>query len=131
VPEFAPDNIVIAGMGGEMIASILAASEYPKESKCRLVLQPQSMQDTLRRYLAENGFSITDETVVLDGGKFYQIIAARYTGEPYSLTDAEYKLGKLNLARAAKQGSDAFIISALGNDSLGNDAIEFLKDLEK
>ena len=102
VPEFAPDNIVIAGMGGEMIASILAASEYPKESKCRLVLQPQSMQDVLRRYLSENGFEITDEAVVLDGGKYYQLLAAKYTGKAVEMTDAEYKLGKLNLSRAEK-----------------------------
>ncbi len=106
VPEFAPDNIVIAGMGGEMIASILAASEYPKESKCRLVLQPQSMQDVLRRYLSENGFEITDEAVVLDGGKYYQLLAAKYTGKAVEMTDAEYKLGKLNLSRAEKLHGD-------------------------
>jgi len=109
VPEFAPDNIVIAGMGGEMIASILAASDYPKESKCKLILQPQSMQDVLRRYLGENGFEITDETVVLDGGKYYQLMAARYSGEAYSMTDTEYKLGKLNLDRAVKARSDTDI----------------------
>ena len=109
VPEFAPDNIVIAGMGGEMIASILAASDYPKESGCRLVLQPQSMQDVLRRYLAENGFEITDEVVVLDGGKYYQLIAARYNGEAYEMTDAEYKLGRLNLCRAGKERGETDI----------------------
>ena len=102
VDEFEPDNIVIAGMGGEMIASILAASDYPKKSKCRLVLQPQSMHDVLRKFLAENGFEITEETVVLDGGKYYQLLAAKYTGEVYQMSDAEYKLGKLNLARVEK-----------------------------
>jgi len=102
VPEFAPDNIVIAGMGGEMITSILGASDYPQKSRCRLVLQPQSMQDVLRRYLAENRFEITAETVVLDGGKYYQLMAAIYTGEVYQMTDTEYKLGRQNLERAAK-----------------------------
>lgn len=99
VDDFAPENIVIAGMGGEMIASILDASDYPKESGCRLVLQPQSMQDVLRRYLAENGFLITDETVVLDGGKYYQVIAARYDGGVRSFESYEYKLGRLNIER--------------------------------
>lgn len=109
VDDFAPDNIVIAGMGGEMISSILAASEYPKRSHCRLVLQPQSMQDVLRRYLSENGFVIDRETVVFDGGKYYQVIAAKYDGEVYELSEAEYKLGRLNLARAAESPTEADI----------------------
>ena len=101
VADFAPDNIVIAGMGGEMIASILEASDYPASSRCRLVLQPQSMQDVLRKYLCRNGFLIDRETVVYDGGKYYQIISARYDGAERRFEDFEYKLGKLNLERAA------------------------------
>ncbi len=31
-------------------------------------------------------------------------------------------------AHAAKQGSDAYVLSALGNDTLGDDALSFLKD---
>lgn len=106
VEDFKPDNIVIAGMGGEMIASILEASEYPKSSGCRLVLQPQSMQDVLRRYLSENGFCIDRETVVSDGGKYYQVLAARYDGTVRSFTDSEYRLGELNLRRAAASPSE-------------------------
>lgn len=102
VGDFKPDNIVIAGMGGEMIASILEASDYHIKTKCPLVLQPQSMQDVLRRFLAENGYVITAESVVLDGGKYYQVIAARYDGESRRFTDTEYKLGALNLERCRK-----------------------------
>lgn len=109
VDEFKPDNIVIAGMGGEMIASILEASGYPKSSECRLVLQPQSMQDVLRRYLSENGFCIDRETVVFDGGKYYQVIAARYDGDVRSFTDCEYKLGALNLRRASTDPTEVDI----------------------
>ncbi len=105
IEEFSPDNIVIAGMGGEMIVSILAASEYPKISRCRLILAPQSMQDVLRRYLCENGFFITAETIVFDGGKYYQILSAEYTGNVIELSDSEYKLGKLNLERAKRSPS--------------------------
>ncbi len=109
IEEFSPDNIVIAGMGGEMITSILEASGYPQKSRCRLVLAPQSMQDVLRRYLCENGFSILDETVVFDGGKYYQILSAQYTGNITSLADFEYKLGALNLERARKAPRDVDI----------------------
>ena len=107
IEDFAPDNIVIAGMGGEMIASILEASEYPKKSKCRLVLAPQSMQDVLRKYLYANGFSIDTETVVADGGKFYQILSAAYTGDMRDdMREYEYKLGRMNLERAGTKPTE-------------------------
>ncbi len=110
IEDFAPDNIVIAGMGGEMIASILAASDYPKNSKCRLVLAPQSMQDVLRSYLSENGFEIDTETLVADGGKYYQILGARYTGKTSEpMCPYEYRLGRLNLERAKNAPTDADI----------------------
>ena len=110
IEDFAPDNIVIAGMGGELIESILKASDYPKKSRCRLVLAPQSMQDVLRRYLLENGFLIEAENVVFDGGKYYQIISAVYTGGTHEpLREYEYKLGALNLRRAAKCPTDTDI----------------------
>lgn len=107
VDSFRPDNIVIAGMGGEMIAKILEDSEYPKVSGCRLVLQPQSMQDVLRTYLCKNGFRIDAETVVCDSGKYYQIIAAKYDGRCRAMKDCEYKLGALNLERCASAPSAA------------------------
>ena len=110
IEEFSPDNIVIAGMGGELIESILKASEYPKKSRCRLVLAPQSMQDITRRYLYENGFFIEAENVVYDGGKYYQIISAVYTGVVgEQLLEYEYKLGVLNLKRAAQSPTDTDI----------------------
>ncbi len=106
IESFAPDNIFICGMGGEMISSILAASEYPKASKCRLILQPQSMQEVLRAYLSSNGFSIIDEQLVLDAGKYYQLICAEYTGESFELSPVEQRLGRINLERTKASLSD-------------------------
>ena len=103
IEEFAPDNIFICGMGGEMIASILGDSDYPKSSRCRLILQPQSMQDVLRRYLCREGFEIHDESVVLDSGKYYQILTASFDGQVRTLSQTEYRLGRLNLERAKRE----------------------------
>lgn len=99
IESFAPGVIIICGMGGELIADIISRSDYPSASRCRLVLQPMSMQDKLRRFLAGNGYAIYDETVVYDDGKYYQLISAEYDGKPYAMTDAEYRLGRLNIAR--------------------------------
>lgn len=106
IEEFAPDNIIIAGMGGELIASILGASDYPEKSECRLILQPMTMHGELRRFLAD-GYRITHETVVREGGKHYQLMAAVWDGERRTFTDAELRLGALNLARAAESPTDA------------------------
>ncbi|MFR4144599.1 MAG: tRNA (adenine(22)-N(1))-methyltransferase TrmK [[Clostridium] leptum] len=54
LPEEA-DFIVIAGMGGEVIASILGAVPWLKETGARLVLQPMTRAEELRRFLAEHG----------------------------------------------------------------------------
>ncbi len=106
IEAFAPDNIIIAGMGGEMIASILDASPYPRTSKCLLVLQPMSMQAVLRRYLAD-GYQILDELVVREHNKHYQIIAARFDGIRRTYTEAELRLGALNLARVRTAPTEA------------------------
>ncbi len=109
IEDFAPDNVVIAGMGGELIVSILEASDYPIKSGCRLVLVPHSMQNALRKYLCGNGFSIDEERVVFDGGKYYQLISAHFNGENREMSEAEYRLGCLNLQRAKKLLSDTDI----------------------
>ncbi len=135
IADFAPDNIFICGMGGEMITSILAASDYPQSSRCRLILQPQSMQDVLRSYLAQNGFSIDEERVVFDAGKYYQLISARYDGLKRDFSGAELRLGKLNLERAAEILSETdrgwleFVLNAAKKRSDGRkNAISLVDD---
>ena len=81
VTEFEPKNIIIAGMGGETIRDILAASAYPKASNALLILQPMTHSELLRRYLIENGYSILGETVVREQHRFYIIITARFLKE--------------------------------------------------
>ena len=99
IEDFAPDNIVIAGMGGELIADILSASEYPRLSRCLLILQPMTMQDKLRRYLFSAGFAIREERVVCDEKKYYQILSCCYDGKTRTAAHAELCYGKENLIR--------------------------------
>ncbi len=81
VAEFNPQNIIIAGMGGETIRDILSASHYPKSSGALLILQPMTHSELLRRFLIESGYSILGETVVREQHRFYVIITARSSGE--------------------------------------------------
>ena len=74
-PEEA-DTIVIAGMGGENIASILAAAPWTKEGRYTLLLQPMTRSAELRRFLMENGYAITREALVRDRGTIYPVMEA-------------------------------------------------------
>lgn len=68
------DTVVIAGMGGDLIARILAQAPWTRE--VTLLLQPMSSQEDLRQWLEENGYAITGEQVVREGEKFYQLLTA-------------------------------------------------------
>ena len=70
------DNIIIAGMGGELICTILKEGEATAKSASRLLLQPMNSQDMLREYLSKNGFCIAEEDIVCEGFKVYNLIIA-------------------------------------------------------
>ena len=85
------DTVVIAGMGGETMISILSAAPWLHDGVL-LILEPQSKQDLLRRWLAENGFVIRQERLVKDSGRIYPILTAESGAEP-EYTEAEYHTG--------------------------------------
>lgn len=87
------DLIVIAGMGGLLIAEILENGKKVFAKPCRLVLQPNTCQSELRAYLAENGFEITEEAACEDEGHTYLFITAKYTGEERTISFTEAVLG--------------------------------------
>ncbi len=91
MPE--PEDIIIAGMGGELISRILSESKYSRDTEVRFILQPMTSQYELRRYLAQNGIRILTEKYVKEEKKIYQVILCRYTGEEYALIDGEAEVG--------------------------------------
>lgn len=68
--------IVIAGMGGDSIASILSAAPWVREGEL-LLLQPMSKAEVLRRYLSENGFAVEAEKLAAERGVIYPILSVR------------------------------------------------------
>ena len=71
------DTVTIAGMGGETILSILKAAPWTADGQHTLLLQPQSHEEMVRQYLAENGFTITREALVRDRGTLYTVMEAK------------------------------------------------------
>ena len=96
VKENEVDCVTVAGMGGEVIASILEDCPFIKDQKYTLVLQPMTSADALRRYLCENGFSIIKEVACTDSGKLYTVILTRFSGEFSMEDEAFYRVGKLD-----------------------------------
>lgn len=70
-------DIVIAGMGGETIAKILGECEFELDG-IRLILQPMTKTEVLRKWLISNGFNIMSENGIEDGSKLYSVITATF-----------------------------------------------------
>jgi predicted SAM-dependent methyltransferase len=71
------DALVFAGMGGELIARLLERGAAIAQAAERVVMQPMGGTLELRRYLLQNGYTIADERLVFDAGRYYQVILAK------------------------------------------------------
>lgn len=75
------DVAVIAGMGGENIAGILARNPEVAKGFRRLVLQPRTKGDELREYLTSSGFDIMNDLVAEEKGRMCEILVATMQGK--------------------------------------------------
>ena len=80
--------LVLAGMGGDLIARILAEALWLDSGNYTLILQPQSAANELRRWLGERGWSIDRERLVRDGRFLYSVLAVR-PGQGRALSPGE------------------------------------------
>ena len=103
----APD-VAICGMGGELIADIIEEAPILKDPKVRMILQPMTHIDRLRRYLWKKGFEIIGEGHAAEGDKCYAVLSVKYTGESVTYTEVEALLGKHPTAQFAEKQSAVF-----------------------
>ena len=81
--EITPDeaqDFIMCGMGGTLMEELVSRTEWLKDTTKRLIVQPQSHSEDIRRFFVENGFEILFEDACTDGGKLYCAMAAEYTG---------------------------------------------------
>ncbi len=91
-----PADVIIFGMGGELIASILAAAPWVHRTGKRLILQPMTHAEKLRAYLCAHGWRIIGETLSREGERIYQTLCAEWSDTPVEmLSPAELALGQL------------------------------------
>ncbi len=72
------DTILIAGMGGGLVIHILESGMEICRGAKELILQPQSELQRVRAFLRERDFSIVEERMVLEDGKFYPMMKVKY-----------------------------------------------------
>ncbi|MBR1867079.1 MAG: SAM-dependent methyltransferase [Clostridia bacterium] len=93
------DEVLIAGMGGEVIRDILYGVDHLPE---RLVLQPMKNPEKVRRAVVEKGYFV-ERDYTFKAGKFYDLIVAVKGRDEYS--EEEYSFGRDNI----REKGDAFI----------------------
>lgn len=134
------DDVIICGMGGELIAEIIGGCRFLNDDT-RFILQPMTKPERLRRWLYNEGFEIIEERAAVDCGKYYSIMLVRYIGEKREIddifaltgkvTDSGYLrhiAGKLLKNADGMSESESFRESA---ESLRRQAAEILKSCEE
>lgn len=93
VADCEADAVVVAGMGGETILSILEAAPWSLQKVC--ILQPMSAVEVLRAGLDRLGAPIAKEVLVREGKTLYLVfyLNGARTVKGKALTDAEHYVG--------------------------------------
>lgn len=86
------DTACICGMGGNNIVDII---EKGKGKFRRLVLQPMSKGEILRKYLWDNGFVIKTESYPVEDSKPYTVMLVLTVETPVGYTYNDLFLGKI------------------------------------
>ena len=134
---YAPKTVVVFGMGGELIVSILEAAPWIQAEGVRLILQPMTHPEKLREALPRMGFAVTGESLSAEGDRIYRVICADYAPEcaepPKSLAEAltgclyspeEKQLHRRLIEQAIKKESRARNARNLaGQDTAAADAL--------
>ena len=88
------DDVIIAGMGGELIARIILGCRFLCKDT-HFILQPMTKAEVLRRELYKNGFYIENELAVKDAGRLYVVMSVYYDGQSRETDDTFAYIGKV------------------------------------
>lgn len=124
-------DIVIAGMGGEIISEIINSSPLTKDENLNIILQPMTKSHELIKNLYKMGFEIIEQHCAVSHNKCYTIIKAHYCGQSVNVSEKFCYLGKLDLT---DEKSIRFVkqhIKHLENKSKGDSAFKMIADILK
>ena len=87
------NQIVIAGMGGSLIRTILENGRDKLQHVELIIAQPNVDERNVRNWFMENNFDIQDETILEENGHIYEIIVGKRTKKSKPLTEKEQLFG--------------------------------------
>ena len=123
------DDIVIAGMGGELISDIIDKAKWTKNKKYHFILQPMTKAEILRDYLYSNKFEIVEEKATYVDNKIYSVMSVYYTGEFKNYNILKKYYGMLNPCDCeySRKYIDKVANSLInkGNGIISNDSLSF------
>lgn len=118
------DDVIICGMGGELIAEIISKCRFLSEDT-RFILQPMTKANYLRCWLCENGFEIIEERAAYDDQRIYTIMYVKYTGECSELDEMFALCGKMTDSGYLRKTAEKLLKRAEGmslSDGLSGEA---------
>ena len=84
------DVMICAGMGADTMISILCAAPWLRSAQYRLILQCQSRTPALRKFLSDEGWNITRESVLRDGRFLYTVMEVTWKPDGAKLTIGQH-----------------------------------------
>ena len=117
------DDVIICGMGGELIAEIIGGCRFLSEDT-RFILQPMTKPEFLRRWLYANGVEIIEERAAFErtgsSVRAYSIIYARYTGERREIDEIFALTGKITDSGYLRRIAEKLLKNAAGMSASEN-----------
>lgn len=92
-PEDGITAITIAGMGGPLICSILETGKKRLDGVQRLILQPNVHAKSIRDWAAVNGWDISEEEIIKENDKIYEILVLEKAQSLVSWTPQQLLMG--------------------------------------
>ncbi len=109
------DDVVICGMGGELIADIVEGCGFLTKDT-RFILQPMTKSDILRRRLYSAGFEIIEERTAYEGSRGYAVMLVRHTGKPCEIDEIFALTGKITDPKFLRLTAEKLLKNARGMD---------------
>jgi tRNA (adenine22-N1)-methyltransferase len=90
------DDIIIAGMGGDLIAQIVTETPWLYNPQKHLILQPMTKPSRLRCVLLKHGFELLQEKAIFDEHRVYTVMLYRYNPKKVSFNVSSIYVGGLS-----------------------------------
>ncbi len=95
IKENEADEIIIAGLGGNVISTILEQCTWKNKKDKTFILQPMKYEERLREYLYKNKYEILLERAVLCSNKVYSVMKVKFKDKISDIPDYQKYIGKM------------------------------------